>query len=295
MFANWYSGATLFAILLNNHDDISCGGETFPFKVEDTHSYICSCGNILHECEYYRTAAGHMLNGEKDWNGDVFIVLPQFAKSKPVNKWLKSFNYFPKFRDGCIEHIPHFREKTIRFLRAHHDFYEKSCQYNGSSVYIDGTKSVRRAELFARHLEKDFKVLHLIRDGRGFCNSFIKNKKLSKAHLPEAAAAWLEYIDMVETFSKRYPSLPMLTVRYEDLCADLEQNLRRICAFLGVDFDGKMINGSEKTYHILGNAMRKTFTGEVREDLSWKTRLTAGEINQITALMEKGLRKYGYL
>ena len=34
MFSNWYSGATLFAILLNNHNKITCNGEILFSKLQ---------------------------------------------------------------------------------------------------------------------------------------------------------------------------------------------------------------------------------------------------------------------
>ena len=46
---------------------------------------------------------------------------------------------------------------------------------------------------------------------------------------------------------------------------------------------------------MLGNVMRKNFNGKVNEDLSWKTKLKSNEIDKITALMDKDLRRFGYI
>ena len=69
MFSNWYSGATLLAILLNNHSELTCNGETFPFKVGDSGIYICSCGKSLLNCAFYKRNASHMLDKKTgDWD-----------------------------------------------------------------------------------------------------------------------------------------------------------------------------------------------------------------------------------
>jgi hypothetical protein len=48
LLANWYSGATLFALLANRHSAIECNGETFPFSPRDLKDYDCTCNKNLH-------------------------------------------------------------------------------------------------------------------------------------------------------------------------------------------------------------------------------------------------------
>lgn len=296
MLSNWYSGATLFAVLLNNHREITCNGETFSFKPKNIDRYLCSCGKPLIECDFYKVAAGHMIDRKSGWwNKDFFVVLPQISKNITVDKWFKSIMHFYKLRDMCITFIPVFRKKTKIFLQNHIKFFIKSCELDGSSVYIDGTKSIRRAELFATFCNANFKIIHLIRDGRGFCYSYIKNKRLSQEKLPEAAKAWKEYIQLIDMFSVRYPEIQLLTIRYEDLCRDQHTVLSDVLKHLGLPFENNMKQSISKPYHMLGNVMRKNFNGKVNEDLSWKTKLKSNEIDKITALMDKDLRRFGYI
>ena len=69
---------------------------------------------------------------------------------------------------------PGYRKKAKAFIDANLHFFIKGCEFEGSSFYVDGTKSIRRAELFAKYIESTFKVIHLIRDGRAFCYSYDK-------------------------------------------------------------------------------------------------------------------------
>jgi hypothetical protein len=94
MFANWFSGATLFAILLNNHSKITCIGETFPFIKEQIDLYTCSCGVPLIKCDYYRKTCSHMLvSGGDDWDREMFVLFPRLSESNLINKWLCGFSH----------------------------------------------------------------------------------------------------------------------------------------------------------------------------------------------------------
>lgn len=296
MFSNWYSGATLFAILLNYHSKITCNGETFPFRAEDIDLYTCSCGRPLIQCEYYRMAANHMLeDGGKRWNRELFTVLPKLSKNHLVNKYLLSFNYNYRFRDFITNYISAYRTKIEQMLNAHLKYFVNSFRIEKNSVYIDGTKSVRRAELFIKYSNIPFKVIYLIRDGRGFCYSYIKNNRFTKNKLPDAAKAWLEYIKIVDIFSLRYPHIAMLTIRYEDICRNQKKVLSDVYDFLQVTYSDNDLKNTNRQCHLLGNKMRKQFDGNVKEDISWQLKFTSNEINTVTNLMEKELKRFGYI
>jgi hypothetical protein len=296
MFTNWYSGATLFAILLNNHPSITCNGETFPFSAGAIERYICSCGEPLLRCEYYRDVCSHMLvDGGTSWNEDLFVALPRFSGNAAVNQLLNGIRYPSALRRWLAGAVPSWRRLTREFVEAHHTFYQSCCRREGSLLYIDGTKSIRRAELTLRGVRPAPRVIHLVRDGRGFCASYIKHEGLGVDGLPRAAQAWNRHIRFVETFHRRHPGIERLTVRYEDLCRDQSGVMERICGFFGIDGSMPYAYRQGVEHHILGNKMRKTWDGKVTEDLSWRTKLTGENIRVITAIMEQNLAACGYL
>lgn len=295
MFSNWYSGATLFSILLNNHSRMTCNGETFPFNQEEINLYTCSCEKPLIQCEYYRTTCSHMLDDRENcWNKNLFVVLPKISQFYLLDKWLKSFNRLFYLRDLVVSWVPAYRVKVRNFIEAQHSFFRKSCQAEQTTVYIDGTKSIRRAELFAQRQGIPFKIIHLVRDGRGFCFSYLKNEKLPRSKLTEAAQAWVEHINYVDMFSRRYPDISILTIRYEDLCNNLNMTMSRCVDFFEAGLSGDYVYDGNKDYHMLGNKMRKHFDGKVKEDLSWRKEFTPSEITTITDIMENDLIRLGY-
>lgn len=165
-------------------------------------------------------------------------------------------------------------------------------KFEGKEIYVDGTKNVRRAELFSQVEGINLKVIHLVRDGRGFCNSWVKNRSADKEDgLKIAARDWNNYISQADEFSNRYPDIPVLTLKYEDLCNNLSFQQLKIQEFL--DVSGEWDKGSSRTFHILGNRMRRSFNGEIKQDLSWQSELSAGQIKSIERIMKEQMERYG--
>ena len=292
LLANWYSGATLFNILLNNHTQVVSNGEGFPFSVADDNEYTCSCGSVLHECEFYRTVGEHMLSGNRGWDRSVFTQIPSYSRIALLNMWLKSYQHLSGFRDIVLSNVPGYRRMHNKFIVAHQEFFDRARRHQNATLYLDGTKSFRRAEIFAPYTKG---VLYIVRDGRGCCNSYRKRQELPMDRLIPVARRWVDHISRLQLYADRHPDLPLAVVRYEDLCHNLEATMRNACGFLGLPYEDRVLGGQLDPYHLLGNRMRMTFDGNVREDLSWQTELDADVIGEITEVMHFALEEYGYL
>jgi Sulfotransferase family len=294
LFANWYSGATLLTIFLNAHSRIVSNGESMFFDDHDTRRYDCSCGKYIDECEFYESTTRPMrLPGGGGWDKRLFVQVPRFSRKPVLSSLLHSPRFESRLRHGLINVVPAYRGTRDRFLQAQLQFFANARQLSGASVYVDGTKSIRRAQLFARDGRCEMKVLHLVRDGRGFCASYVKNKRPVPSWT-DAAEAWVSYIAQVEQFSRAFPSIPVLVVRYEDLCRATADVIRTVCRFLDIAYEepaGDMMQGA----HILGNRMRRTFSGAIVEDTSWKEKLDDSTQAELTSLMKPQLQRFGYL
>lgn len=111
-----------------------------------------------------------------------------------------------------------------------------------SPSYIDDLPLLRQLYPAAR-------VLHIVRDVRDYCLSM--NKAWGKDML-RAAQRWA---DGVRKARRDGASLgaDYLELRYEDLLARTEPELRRVCAFLGVAFEPQMLTLTKSTEN-LGDA-----------------------------------------
>jgi Sulfotransferase family len=295
LLSNWYSGATLFTILLDGHSRIVSNGESMFFDDQDERRYDCSCGKYIDECDFYRATTEHMRPpGAAGWDKRLFVQVPRFSRNRIVRSFLGSWRYESALRERVINAVPGYRGTRDRFLEAQLRFFANARERADAPIYMDGTKSMRRAQLFARDGRCDMKVLHLIRDGRGFCASYLKNEAPQIATAANAVKTWLRHISQVDGFSSTFPSVPVLSVRYEDLCRSTEETIRAVCQFLEIPYEDVRAQSMNDT-HILGNEMRKSFDGTIVESTSWREKLDLGTQARVTSLMRPQLERFGYV
>ncbi|QCZ92931.1 sulfotransferase [Salinimonas iocasae] len=173
---------------------------------------------------------------------------------------------------------------------------QSALSYNSSSIYIDGTKSIRRVQIFARYADvKVFKIIFLIRDGRAFCNSYRKNRNVSESDMIRVAKEWNQYIHLVDEFHKRHENIKMINVRYEDLCNNKNEVFDKMKEFLNLDSLSEF-ETDKLPSHILGNRMRKNFNFDIQEDNSWESELSSQTVSKIEVIMLRNLLlRYNYI
>jgi len=155
----------------------------------------------------------------------------------------------------------------------------------GAELYLDGTKNIRRAELFLEHSAPgSVPVLHMVRDPRGFAKSMLTEptEQWRKPDARMAARRWMRYLEAIDRLRESHPAAPFLEVRYEDLCHDPAGTLESIQRFLDVDCVD-LLRLPKTQHHILGNRIRHTFEGPVVEDRSWTRSLSAKQVFEIEA------------
>lgn len=293
-----YSGSTLLSILLNQHPKISADGEIFPYVRGDDEK--CSCGKKQKVCAYYSTVAAMMkVPGEEYYDRNYFFYVPRYCKINLISRAFEGFwlnHYFYSIRNFICNAYPAFKNKNNKFIEKHIEFIKSSLKKRRSSVYFDGTRSFRRAELFTEN-SLTFKMIYLIRDGRAFCSSYIKNEGYSetKKNLLIAGTVWKKNIKKVDTLRSRFPQIKTLVIRYQDICRSPEVELKKIYGFLDLEYQHSYLHYSADDMHILGNRMRFVYNGVIREDLAWRNRLSIDSINLITRFLEKDLRRYRFI
>ncbi len=264
------------------------------FNDEDTEPKDCTCGKLIEDCAFYEATTRHMkIPDTHDWDRQLFVHMPKFSRIQIINRVLHSVRFEGTLRHRIISTVPIYRHIRNRFLAAQLQFFSNAISCTGAAIYIDGTKSIRRAQLIARDNHSEMKVLHLIRDGRGFCASYIKHTHPTP-RLTEAANAWINYINRVDTFARNFPSVPIHVVRYEDLCRSTSTAMEGIYRFIGVSYEEPNPT-LMKDAHIFGNRMRRNFTGKITEDTSWKEKLDRATQLKLTAIMKSQLTRFGYL
>ncbi|GII75600.1 sulfotransferase [Sphaerisporangium rufum] len=148
-----------------------------------------------------------------------------------------------------------------------------------------------------RRLFPDAQFVHLVRDGRD-CVASLKEMPWYPMGVLHAISTWAEAVDFGRRHARRLPAGTYHMLRYEDLTADPEGELGRLCAFLGEDFDPAMCEPRRvaavavpprKVWH------RNTL-GEVTPVRvgSWAGRLAPWEIALCEEVLGERLRAHGY-
>ncbi|MEI2741406.1 MAG: sulfotransferase [Candidatus Competibacter sp.] len=295
-FANYYSGATLLAFFLNNHSQLVCNGETFPFSYSETDLYTCSCGKQLKECDFYLSCADQFnLRNPSNKNYRYFSIHPDYKTHKLINKFISILAIPYSFRKNVLEWISSLREQRETFLDLHLDFINKACQYKNAKIYVDNTKSIQRCELFLDFIDPNLKIIHLVRDGRAYFHSYKRNNPTTTESDHFIANKWQAYLNEISQLKARNPGIRLLNIRYEDLCENPAAELEKICGFLSVDFDKNIYLKQQYDHHILGNQMRLNFNWSFKKnDEVWRRELSAKEVDLCNSLQQNGLKEFAY-
>jgi hypothetical protein len=144
----------------------------------------------------------------------------------------------------------------------------------------------------------DAQIINIMRDGRD-CVSSLKETPWKPAEFDTMIDYWTQSADASLLAARRYPKDVYHVVRYEDLVADPEPHLRKICEFLDEEYAPGMTRPNQlasvavpeyKTWHTLTHQAPTT-----ERVASWKSRLTDEEVRRCETAFGDRLAKFGYL
>ncbi len=242
------SGTTLLQLLLNAHPNIAIFGELHYFD------QILQIRNRIPSLEDDRAIEDFLSLLE---NADNYKYIPGAAEFfRSVEK---------RFRDG--------ENRTYeRFFRC---VLEEYAREQGAGRF--GEKTPTNIRYLDRLLDifPKAKIVHIIRDPRSVVASSISMPWTADDALVNAMK-WKCDILYSQSFSR--PEESYLEVRYEDIVFDTEQQLRRICSFVGEDYDEAMMafHRTSRTYvkdepwkERTGRPIDDAAVDRWRRDLSW--------------------------
>lgn len=138
------------------------------------------------------------------------------------------------------------------------------------------------------HLFPDARFVHVIRDGRDCAVSFHRRWKRQ----PELTVfRWKKVVSMGRDQGRRLGETCYLEVRYEDLTAEPESSLRRICAFLDLPFDAAVLDSAQPYLQAGTNGSRR---GLQRNSGKWQAYFTARTLDGLERIAGRSLAACGY-
>ena len=263
------SGSTILDMMLGAHPRaFSTGSVDVIDQFVETDNY-CTCRRSLTDCPVWGAALGTDARGGRS-------VPPSLNVDGQVRKALA---IVPAIVRGRPSSMP------VDEIELNWRLMDEVERVTGAEVLIDSSKTLMRfARMAALRPERDLRMIHLVRDPRGFVLSRSKSRAVRPRAASRAAPASSTRRSRSSTGSCRtcfvavYGRLRRrgryMVVAYEDLVAEPAATLERICTFLGLDFQPELqLPPLEGEFHLIGgNAARLVFT-ELRPDVRWRTEL----------------------
>jgi hypothetical protein len=290
-----YSGSTLLTFLLAGHESIATVGELKATAMGRIDCYRCSCGSFIRECGFWKAVSEEL--GRQGVVFDVSSFGTHFEP--PAGHGLSRRLFTARVRGGLVEGVrdlgiravPGLRRRLEAVVERNRALIEAVCTIRGAECFLDGSKDPVRLKFLLAAGLWDVKVVHLTRDGRGACNSFMR---VYSAGMAEAALEWRRTNEECERLMEALPSSSGLRLRYEDLCADPEASLSSIYGLVGVGCPERREDFKSIEHHILGNAMRLRPEGRIRQDEKWRSSLSRRDLDTFDEVAGELNRRYGY-
>ncbi|MFC4590515.1 sulfotransferase family protein [Sphaerisporangium corydalis] len=143
----------------------------------------------------------------------------------------------------------------------------------------------------------DAQFVHLVRDGRD-CVASLKEMPWFRLDVYHAISVWADSVDRGRRYARRLPAGSYHEMRYEDLTADPEAELTKLCEFIGEEFDPAMCD--PRRVATVAVPARKVWHGNTHKDItrarvgSWATRLAPWEIALCEEVLGDRLQARGY-
>lgn len=146
----------------------------------------------------------------------------------------------------------------------------------------------------------DAQIVHIIRDGRD-CVASLKRMSWWNHPFRFSVNKWIQAIEAGNAARQNLRSDQYRELRYEDLVSDPEKELRRLCEFLGEEFDEAMLAPHKTAAHAvpkhkLENHHRALTEAKISTASSgkWREGLTGKEAALMETVAARQLRQYGY-
>lgn len=302
-----YSGSTLLTSLLAQHPAIATIGELKATQMGDLETYACACGEPILQCPFWATLGQRLAErgvtfGLRDFG--THFRHPQRSVLDAVVRTRLRGPLFELVRRTALWTIPGGRRWVTDRITRNYAIMGAVLELLGGSHFLDSSKDPVRLHYLRQADAWDFRVIHLIRDGRGTALSYMTHEV---PDMTTAALEWKRTHDECTRAREAFPQDKTLVLRYEDLCANPSRWLREIhllCGLAQAEADvprGDTQGGHShpdalsRPQHILGNAMRLRGIGTITVDERWRRSLDPDALQTFDRHAGELNRRYGYV
>jgi hypothetical protein len=263
------SGSTILDMMLGANSRAFSAGQLDELRFWLDSGRYCTCGRSVEECPFWKEVL--MSYGE--------LVPPTMNVSAKFGKVTATLRVIAT---GMTAHEAREAERAWTLL-------DRVAGRSGKDVVVDSSKSALRLARLARHpMGERLRVVHLVRDARGYVSSKSFSRRVESPQgtvgyttpqsKPAAVADWLAQNLLMFTiglvaFRGRY-----LVLTYEQMTRDPERILDRLAQFLDMEYEPSMLPPlSRSDFHLIGGSSSRLTFSELRYDDKWQTQLRARE------------------
>ncbi len=303
-----HSGSTLLTLLLGRHERISSMGEVANLSLQCYRDHrtrwpgLCSCGERPFDCPVWSTVIDDI---KRDHGKDL--------QSAPFSWRVSDVGLEEEFRRKAIWRTPVFWAsnkawRTLRHLQYSHVpvfspmarawrpqtvWVENRCYvgeriaaYFGTDAVVDASKDYLGMRDIAGYSPLPVRILFMTRDPRGNVWSSAKRARSSIERglaVRKGIQDWNVVNGRAFRLLQDVPQSRWMHLRYEDLCREPQDVLRRVMEFIGLPYSDAMLDGDDDNQHtIAGNKIRLSKSRlEIREDFAWRDNLVDEELQKI--------------
>lgn len=261
------SGSTLLRLIINSHSQIAVPPPTlvFPYIYPYLHTY-----------------------GDLNEPPNLAVLVEDILELQKSKPWPMELTK-EMLISACQE--PSFAGVYSALHRIWADFHDKPRwgEKTPPEIYFIG-------DILACFPEARF--VHIIRDGRDVAVDWMENLQWPK-NVYSTACQWRNFISAALPWRNKLKSDQLLEIHYEDLARSPEETVRRVCAFLGEEYEPEMLTyyQSEETAKWSQSAScHRHVSKPITDDYVGihKKRLTLSERRMLSGLIGQELRVWGY-
>ncbi len=299
-----HSGSTLLNLLLGSHSRAIAVSELTHLPKNIAHNEMCSCGSVILECPFWSQVIRRL--GKKldlDLLSDPYALQMGFIGDNRAiysDRLGRSYQAAWQARRSLIYlqqltgiRLPGWAQHEFsRAQAARVQAYEEIRAVSGEPVVVDASKEYLQGVSLYKSDPARTRLILLVRDGRAVFYSNLRRKHSWKHSLH----AWRKYYGhALPIIGRRIPAEHVYHLKYEDLVASTEQQLRQVCHFLELEFESSMLNPQANLQHVAsGNNMRLAANKSIKLDTTWMTELSGEQVAYFDRHAGDLNRKLGY-
>lgn len=292
--AGWgRSGSTLLARILGQVEGVAHFGElrtlwTDGFKPKSK----CGCGKPTRECDVWTSILTEAFDDFDQIDLPSMVNLRR--QSEPRTSELLRLGLSRQYRNIFLEKSKDYRQVLGKLYSG----IQKVCTVD---AIVDDSLHPGYAYTLAHTQNLEVYLVHLIRDVRGCAYSWTKRYKsgLGSYSLKNSILGW-NLRNFSTEWITRQSEMHYMRLRYEDLIANPEQEVRSILDFAEIKSDKLPFKSSNEvfldiTHSIFGNDNRsKVGPVLLRSDQVWKEKMSRADQSKASLISWPLLLRYGY-